>query len=106
MTFTYTATDADGGVSEPATVTITVNGLNDNPIASDDAQTVDEDSVLAIAVPLPTDVDSAIDPNGYALVDDVAEGVLIFNADGSYSFDPGKAFQDLGPADTRDVTFT
>ncbi|MEL6553282.1 MAG: Ig-like domain-containing protein [Cyanobacteria bacterium J06621_11] len=106
ITFTYTATDNDGGVSAPETVTITVNGLNDNPVASDDAQTIDEDTVLESAVPLPTDVDSAIAPNGYLLVDDVAEGTLLFNPDGTYSFEPGPAFQDLGPADTRDVTFT
>ncbi|OLO02554.1 Ig-like domain-containing protein, partial [Salinicola socius] len=33
VTFSYTATDNDGGVSEPKTVTITVTGTNDAPVA-------------------------------------------------------------------------
>ncbi|OLO06264.1 hypothetical protein BTW08_18740, partial [Salinicola sp. MH3R3-1] len=33
VTFSYTATDNDGGVSEPKTVTITVTGTNDEPVA-------------------------------------------------------------------------
>ncbi|OLO02567.1 tandem-95 repeat protein, partial [Salinicola socius] len=32
VTFSYTATDNDGGVSEPKTVTITVTGTNDAPV--------------------------------------------------------------------------
>ena len=36
----------------------------------------------------------------------MAEGSLTFNTDGSYSFDPGSAFDDLAPGATRDVSFT
>ncbi|WP_162617933.1 VCBS domain-containing protein, partial [Salinicola halophilus] len=37
VTFSYTATDNDGGISEPKTVTITINGTNDAPVATDDS---------------------------------------------------------------------
>jgi VCBS repeat-containing protein len=58
-------------------------------------------------VPVPTDVDGTIDPNGYALGGTtVAQGSLTFNTDGSYSFDPGTDFDDLAAGATRDVTFT
>ena len=35
-TFTYTITDPAGAVSAPATVTLTVTGVNDAPVAADD----------------------------------------------------------------------
>ena len=48
VSFTYTATDDQGGVSAPKTVTITVTGTNDVPVISSAAQggTVAEDGVL------------------------------------------------------------
>ena len=63
---------------------------------------------LTISVPGRfSDVDGTIDPNGYALGGTtVAQGSIVFNADGSYSFDPGTDFDDLAVGATRDVTFT
>ncbi|MDZ7665902.1 MAG: Ig-like domain-containing protein [Desulfotignum sp.] len=49
MIFTYTATDNDGGVSDAHAVTITVTGItgtNQLPVASDDTQTTEENTVL------------------------------------------------------------
>ncbi|MBI2274299.1 MAG: HYR domain-containing protein, partial [Bacteroidetes bacterium] len=43
--FTYQVCDADGDCST-ATVTITVNAVNDQPVGVDDAATVNEDAVL------------------------------------------------------------
>ncbi|OLO06283.1 hypothetical protein BTW08_18530, partial [Salinicola sp. MH3R3-1] len=40
--FSYTATDNDGGVSEPKTVTITVTGTNDAPVAQAATATTEE----------------------------------------------------------------
>ena len=48
--FTYTATDIDGGVSEPATVTITMNGLYDNPVALPDTNDTDDDTAIVAGV--------------------------------------------------------
>lgn len=61
-TFTYQAKDAAGALSPEATVTITVRGVNDSPVARDDMVQTDEDKPLVI--PLgdllanDTDVDS------------------------------------------------
>ncbi len=47
-TFTYTANDGDGP-SNVATVTITVNPVNDPPLAFDDSYSVDEDNTLSVS---------------------------------------------------------
>ena len=47
--FTYSICDADGDC-DPATVSITVNSVDDAPIAVDDAATVDEDASVNITV--------------------------------------------------------
>ena len=104
VSFTYTATDDQGDVSGTATVTITVTGINDSPVATDDTATTDEDTLLNTTVPVATDVDGTI--ASYNLLGDVAEGSLTFNADGSYSFDPSGDFDDLAPGESQDVTFT
>ncbi|MFM7071599.1 MAG: Ig-like domain-containing protein, partial [Planctomycetota bacterium] len=41
--FTYTVSDGNGG-TDTTTITVSVNGSNDAPIASDDVETVEEDS--------------------------------------------------------------
>ncbi|MEY4179864.1 MAG: hypothetical protein RLY70_3438 [Planctomycetota bacterium] len=41
--FTYTVSDGNGG-TDVSTITVSVNGANDAPIASDDVETVSEDS--------------------------------------------------------------
>ncbi|WP_251977996.1 tandem-95 repeat protein, partial [Salinicola avicenniae] len=106
VTFTYTATDNDGGVSAPQTITITVTGTNDAPVAVADTQTTDENTVLTGQVPAATDVDGTI--TSYALDTDVGtgNGNLSFNADGSYTFDPGTDFDALAVGQSRDVTFS
>ena len=48
-TFTYTVSDSNGGTAT-ATVNITVNSINDAPVASDDTATVDEDTNVLIDV--------------------------------------------------------
>ncbi|HAH49397.1 MAG TPA: hypothetical protein DCM07_32080, partial [Planctomycetaceae bacterium] len=44
--FTYTIDDGNGG-TDTATVTITINGLNDDPVAQADAFTIDQDGSLS-----------------------------------------------------------
>ena len=46
--FVYRADDGDLK-SQPTTVTITINPVNDAPVASDDAYTIDEDTPLSIS---------------------------------------------------------
>ncbi|OLO06294.1 hypothetical protein BTW08_18335, partial [Salinicola sp. MH3R3-1] len=95
VTFSYTATDNDGGVSEPKTVTITVTGTNDAPVAVADIQTTGENTVLSGQVPAAADVDGTI--ASYALDTGVGQGngSLSFQADGSYTFTPGADFDSL-----------
>ena len=59
-TFAYTVTDSNGG-TDTATVTITINGVNDAPTAVDDSNqldiTTDEDSAFTTASVLTNDTD-------------------------------------------------
>nr|WP_106418436.1 Ig-like domain-containing protein [Salinicola tamaricis] len=106
VTFTYTATDNNGGVSAPQTVTITVTGTNDLPVAKADTQTTGENATLNAQVPAATDVDGTVE--SYQLVQNVGDGngALSFNSDGSYTFNPGADFDALAAGQSRDVTFT
>ena len=46
--FTYTVTD-ENGATTTATLTITVSGSNDAPVARDDTGTVKEDATLTVS---------------------------------------------------------
>ena len=105
LTDAFTVTNADSVTTQ--TVTITINGVDEvpnvAPTASNDAVTTDEDTALAANVPAAIDTDGTV--VSYDLVADIGEGSLIFNADGSYTFDPAGAFDDLDVGASRDVTF-
>jgi Ca2+-binding RTX toxin-like protein len=60
--FTYTAQDP-AGASATATATITAAPVNDGPVAGNDAATIDEDTILQLAV-----LDNDSDVDGDALV--------------------------------------
>ncbi|MDO6440946.1 VCBS domain-containing protein [Marinobacter sp. 2_MG-2023] len=102
-TYEYTVSDGQGGI-DTASLTITINGTNDAPVAEADAVGTGENVILNENVPAASDVNGTI--VSYALGTTVAEGSLSFNSDGSYSFDPGPDFDDLAVGATRDVTFT
>ncbi len=104
VTFTYTATDGDGLVSDPATVTLTVEGIDHKPVVTDVAVSGTEDDVAITGTLTATDEDGGTPT--FALVDAPAEGSVIVNPDGSFSFAPGDDFKDLTDGDSRDVTFT
>ncbi|MEL7937552.1 retention module-containing protein [Pseudomonas delhiensis] len=106
VTFTYQAKDDSGALSDPQTITITVTGTNDIPVAQAASATTDENTVLDGQVPAASDVDGSI--AGYQLTSGVGtgNGTLTFNADGSYRFAPGQDFDNLPAGASRDVTFT
>ncbi|WP_157959109.1 tandem-95 repeat protein, partial [Salinicola endophyticus] len=106
VTFTYTATDNNGGVSAPQTVSITVTGTNDLPVAKADTQSTGENQILEGSVPAATDVDGTVE--SYQLASGLGQGngSLSFNSDGSYSFTPGTDFDGLSVGESRNVTFT
>jgi VCBS repeat-containing protein len=105
VTFTYTVTDDQGATSAAKTVTITVDGRNDGPVATAAVVTSGETGSVDGNL-VATDVDG--DALTYALVDNsfpAGKGSLTVNADGSYTFDPGTAFTSLVNGQTENITF-
>ena len=90
--FTYRA--FDGALySEVVTVTITVNPINDTPVAVADSYMADEDVELVVGVAegvLTNDADDG--PMTAALQTDVANGTLALTADGSLTYMPDADF--------------
>ncbi|MBP8186028.1 MAG: retention module-containing protein, partial [Pseudomonas sp.] len=78
------------------------------PVALPAAETTEENTTLNANVPAATDIDGSVLANGYALVTGPGanSGSLTFNADGSYSFNPGLDFDYLAVGESRDLTFT
>ena len=103
LSYTLTADDGNGGTAEQ-TVEIVIEGVNDAPVAQSGTQNVAENGSYSGTVPAATDVDGTI--TGYQLVSSVASGALIFNSNGSYSFNPGTSFDDLAAGESRQVSFT
>lgn len=114
FTLTYAVSDGAGGM-DSAEWTVVIEGVNDAPVAVDDAGVTDEDSaVTGNVLANDTDVDSAV-----LVVSATAGGVgvpfavtsaggraamVTINADGSYSVDPAGGFEDLGTGDSDTVS--
>ncbi|WP_370280639.1 Ig-like domain-containing protein [Pontibacterium sp.] len=104
VTFTYIVTDSAGNTSSPATVTITVNGVDHLPEADDYSSTGREDDTSITGTLTATDEDGG--DLSYALVDAPSKGSVTVTQDGNFSFEPGDDFDDLGAGESRDITFT
>ena len=87
--FTYTV--SDGTVSSVATVNVTIDPVNDAPIANDDVSTTDEDQAVTISVLL-NDSDIDADALTVASATDGANGTTIVNADGTVTYTPDADF--------------
>jgi VCBS repeat-containing protein len=108
--FTYTIADGNGG-TDTATVNITVTGVNDAPVAQDDAVTTDEDTPLNGNVLLDNGngADSDVESDILTVTGNSATsngGTVTVNTDGTFSFDPNGDFEDLQVGESRDTTFT
>jgi len=96
---TYTVTD-DKGAAVNSTLTITVTGINDAPVAVARTAAATEDGAVVTGQLAATDVDAG-DTLTYAIVGATPAG-LTLNADGSYSFDPA-SYDSLGAGATQNV---
>jgi len=88
--FTYTASDGNGG-SDSATVTVTVQPVNDAPIANDDTITLVNNLGEAIAV---LDNDTDIDGDNLSVTDvtQPANGVTLINTGTTITYIPNIGF--------------
>jgi gliding motility-associated-like protein len=95
-TFTYVI--CDGGtpnLCDTATVIITVNPINDAPIAVDDAVTTPEETPIIISVLAnDTDAEGNIDPTP-AVINGPSNGVITVNTDGTITYTPNAGFNGL-----------
>ncbi len=91
--FTYRANDGTAN-SNLATVTITVNAVNDAPVANNDGYTINEDTPLNLAAAGVLTNDSDVDGNPLTavVVSGPINGSLTLNADGSFSYTPNANF--------------
>ena len=92
--FVYSVSDGNGGTAE-ATVNITVDPVNDIPIAVNDQFTTAEDTALTIAVSdlLANDTDLDGDELQFtSIVSDVSNGTVTVNGDGTLTYTPNANF--------------
>src|SRR5205807_679865 len=90
----------DGGVNvgNIAAVTLTINSVNDAPVADNDAYSVDEDNILRVTAAdgvLNGDSDPNDTPPNHlsaSLVTTAAHGALVLSADGSFTYTPDANF--------------
>ena len=88
-TFTYLANDGLLN-SNVATVNITVNPVNDAPVAVDDSYSTNEDSTLTVPAPGVLANDTDVDHTTLTVVKvtDPSHGALTLHSDGSFSYTP------------------
>jgi VCBS repeat-containing protein len=104
VVFTYRARDAQFVDSNVATVTVTVTGVNDAPVARNVSVTTTEDGPVVGDLFDVTDVDN--DTLTFTIEDNPTKGTAVLSGSGGFSFDPGTDFQSLRDGDTEIVTFT
>jgi VCBS repeat-containing protein len=102
--FAYTA--SDGTATDSATLTVTLAGLNDAPVANDDTASTDEDTAVSGNVlGNDTDVDveplTVTNPGTYSGI----YGTLVLAADGSYTYTPNAAANGLAAGETAQDAF-
>src|SRR5215510_2407179 len=98
--FTYKAKDPSNAESNVATVSLTINPVNDPPVAANDSYVTNSNSPLNVNAPgvlaNDTDIDSSITA---VLASGPSHGTLALNADGSFTYTPSSDY-------TSNDTFT
>jgi len=99
--FTYSI--SDGMATTTQTATITINGQNDAPIFQYQTHETTEGNTLSGTL-LATDPDN--DTLSFRLLAAPSKGNMIINSNGTYQFDPGLHFDELGAGESENITFT
>jgi large repetitive protein len=88
--FTYVVSDDGGAVSNTATVNITINAVNDPPVAADDNAKTDEDKAVVISVLAnDSDSDGTLDPASVKVISGPANGTTTVNpSSGAVTYTP------------------
>jgi len=105
--FTYTIADTAGATSNTATVSITVNPVNDPPVANNDSATVNEGASININLAAnDTDADNALDLATIVIVSNPTNGALVVNVDGTvdYTHNGGETISDSFTYTIKDVS--
>ncbi len=85
--FTYTIEDISGAVSNSATVSVSINPVNDAPLAGNDVATVAEGNAVLIDLAAnDSDVDNALDLNSITIIGAPANGLLAINGNGTVTY--------------------
>lgn len=117
-TFVYNVKvqNGDDWSTDSASLTVVIHGQNDAPVAQDDTlEFIDEGSVIINANVAGNDSDidrldthfwslnegSFVDGNG-----NPAKGTLVFNADGTWSYDAGSEYDVLNDGESLALSFT
>ncbi|MEC8474026.1 MAG: S8 family serine peptidase [Planctomycetota bacterium] len=88
--FTYTINDGTG-LTDTATVSVTVTAVNDNPVANDDSATTKEDVAVTIdLVSNDTDIDG--DSLSIESVSAASNGSVVNNGNGTVTYTPNAGF--------------
>ena len=112
VTLSYTVNDNEGATSDPATITITVNAVNDPPVANNDIANTPQNVPVTINIlSNDLDVDGTINPVTVDLLPStpvvadktrtVASGTYSVDAAGIITFTPVAAF-----SGTSSITYT
>jgi MYXO-CTERM domain-containing protein len=88
--FTFNASNGSD-TSNTQTIDITVNPVNDPPVAGNDTASTDEDTVVTIDI-LANDADVELDPLTPTITSAPTNGMASVNPDGSISYTPGPDF--------------